>query len=332
LHRGTALAVPAADAQADSGANPATGAAEPAAEGETAAAGGAISGSRTAQRAEEPPSGNPKKPLLAAAGIAGVILIAVPLLILAVDDDEEREKHVAMTSNSDTLLEGAAEAPSAAYAPAGPTSEQAKEERAAEQAKEERPKEERTAEQAKDEGAAEPAKEKRAAEPLAEEGPRSASQESAVATKSEAPKKNIAVKEKPAAAESKVVTQVKTFRVVSGDTGKCLSAGSGKATAPLVVWACDDSQKQRWQFANDGTLRINGLCVDILNGTRSTEAKIQLWTCNGALGQKFSLNANNELVARNSGHCLDVWHGKKDGTRVTTWPCNGQPNQSWARQ
>ncbi|MCX2928371.1 ricin-type beta-trefoil lectin domain protein [Streptomyces sp. NEAU-W12] len=317
-------------AQADHEANSATRAVAPVAEAEADAVRGGTSGSRTAQGADEPPSGNPKKPLLAAAGIAGMILIAVPLLFLAVDDDEDKKEHVAVSSNSDTLLEEALEAPPAAYGAAEPTPEPSKGEREAEPSKGER-----EAEPAKEKRAAEPAKEKRTAEPAAVENPQPASRESVVADKREkaaqVPKTNAAEK-KSASAENKTATGVKTFRVVSGDTGKCLSAGSGKAGSQLVVWACDGSQKQRWQFANDGTLRINGLCADILNGTRSTEAKIQLWTCNGALGQKFSLNANDELVTRNAGHCLDVWHGKKDGTRVTTWPCNGQPNQSWARQ
>ncbi|WP_421107662.1 RICIN domain-containing protein [Streptomyces sp. NEAU-S77] len=81
-----------------------------------------------------------------------------------------------------------------------------------------------------------------------------------------------------------------------------------------------------------GTVRNNGVCLDIAHGSTSTEAELQLWHCDGALGQQFRLNANDELVARNSGHCLDVWHGRSNGTKVTTWICNGQPNQSWSRQ
>lgn len=131
--------------------------------------------------------------------------------------------------------------------------------------------------------------------------------------------------------ERKKAAGVRTFLVTSGDTGKCLSAGSGKQGSRLVVWDCDGSQKQRWQFANDATLRINGLCLDLPNATRSTEAKLQLWDCSGGANQKFKLNGNDELVSTYSGHCLDVWHGKANGTYVTTWLCNGQANQVWAR-
>ncbi|MFE7647340.1 hypothetical protein [Streptomyces phaeoluteigriseus] len=87
----------------------------------TAAAGTAASGAG----ADEPPSGNPKKPLLAAAGIAGVVLLAVPLLIWATDDSRQKKKDdVAVAAGSDTLLEEEAlEVPKGDYAPAEPTPE-----------------------------------------------------------------------------------------------------------------------------------------------------------------------------------------------------------------
>ncbi|MGC9501620.1 hypothetical protein [Streptomyces sp. WG7] len=82
----------------------------------TAAAGGA--------GADGPPSGNPKKPLLAAAGIAGVVLLAVPLLIWATDDSRREKDNVAVAAGSDTLLEEESlEVPKGDYAPAEPTPE-----------------------------------------------------------------------------------------------------------------------------------------------------------------------------------------------------------------
>ena len=78
----------------------------------------------TASGADGPPSGNPKKPLLAAAGIAGVVLLAVPLLIWATDDSEPKKDNVAVAAGSDTLLEEELlEAPKGDYAPAEPTPE-----------------------------------------------------------------------------------------------------------------------------------------------------------------------------------------------------------------
>ncbi|MFD3627056.1 hypothetical protein ACE1N8_25035 [Streptomyces sp. DSM 116494] len=74
--------------------------------------------------ADGPPSGKPKKPLLAAAGIAGVVLLAVPLLIWATDDARQKKDDVAVAAGSDTLLEEESlEVPKGDYAPAEPTPE-----------------------------------------------------------------------------------------------------------------------------------------------------------------------------------------------------------------
>ncbi|WP_434587665.1 hypothetical protein [Streptomyces sp. A5-4] len=69
-----------------------------------AAAGmGGASGEGAGRGGDEPPSGNPKKPFLAAAGIAGVVLLAVPLLIWVTGDSEKKDK-VSVVAKSDTIL------------------------------------------------------------------------------------------------------------------------------------------------------------------------------------------------------------------------------------
>ncbi len=88
------------------------------------AADGAVGAGGTAAGADGPPSGKPKKPLLAAAGIAGVVLLAVPLLIWATDDSRRKKDDVAVAAGSDTLLqEESLEVPKGDYAPAEPTPE-----------------------------------------------------------------------------------------------------------------------------------------------------------------------------------------------------------------
>ncbi|GAA2289403.1 hypothetical protein GCM10010415_71070 [Streptomyces atrovirens] len=111
------------EAESESAAEPATAATaadEAAGVGGTATATAAAAGAG----ADGPPSGNPKKPLLAAAGIAGVVLLAVPLLIWATDDSRQKKEDVAVAAGSDTLLEEEPlEVPKGDYAPAEPTPE-----------------------------------------------------------------------------------------------------------------------------------------------------------------------------------------------------------------
>lgn len=99
---------------------PAAGAAVPDAEGVALAS--EASGDGNARGDDEPPSGNPKKPLLAAAGIAGAVLLVVPLLIWATDDSEKKDE--VSVAGADTVLEDEGlDVPKGDYAPAEPTPE-----------------------------------------------------------------------------------------------------------------------------------------------------------------------------------------------------------------
>lgn len=307
---GQAAAAPE-EQQAAAGADRSAQAATPAATAAAATAAGRPLGDTRAHPDADPPSGNPKKPLLAAAGIAGVVLIAVPLLILANNDSDRTSDTVAVTSKSDTLLdENPLEPPPVPYAPAEPEEEEEPKEEPKEEPEEERP--------------AAPPPEPVVEKPAETEEP-------------EPKKKAEVVEEDPAEEEEEeepepVRKETRTFTVRSADTGKCLSAGQGKAGDPVVVWDCNGAQKQQWSFANDSSVRIGDKCLDLLNGSTAAETHLMLWHCNGTAGQKFRLNANDELIALNSGYCLDVWHGRTNGTRVTPWICNGQPNQGWSRR
>lgn len=118
------------EAGSENAAEPATAVrAAPDAEAEGAGRAGGVggidgAGGTAGAGADGPPSGNPKKPLLAAAGIAGVVLLAVPLLIWATDDSRQKKDNVAVAAGSDTLLEEEPlEVPRGDYAPAEPTPE-----------------------------------------------------------------------------------------------------------------------------------------------------------------------------------------------------------------
>ncbi|MFH9178495.1 hypothetical protein [Streptomyces albogriseolus] len=109
------------ETESGSAAEPAAAAAEPAGVGGAHGVGGTAA---AAAGADGPPSGKPKKPLLAAAGIAGVVLLAVPLLIWATDDSRRKKDDVAVAAGSDTLLEeDPLEVPKGDYAAAEPSPE-----------------------------------------------------------------------------------------------------------------------------------------------------------------------------------------------------------------
>ncbi|GHB00941.1 ThuA domain-containing protein [Streptomyces chryseus] len=76
---------------------------------------------------------------------------------------------------------------------------------------------------------------------------------------------------------------------------------------------------------------VNGKCADVAGGASGDGTRIQLWTCNGADAQKWSLPGDGTIRAL--GKCLDVsGGGSADGTKIQLWTCNGTGAQQWQPQ
>lgn len=290
----------------------------------------ALGGARGAGRESgDGAPGRPKAPVLAAAGIAGVILLAVPLLVMAGDDRDERPGGRAdAAADSRALLDGQEEQQQPGVYAAEPSTDDApadsskggeggdeKDGRRAKDGKEE----------AKDDGKASP------------DGSGSVTGASPQAV-TEGRKEEDAAKEPVRQAQRKADTTVTvaTARIVSADTGKCLTASSRRAGAELAIQPCGASAgTQTWSFHDtDRTLRIGeDLCMGLDGGSVEKETAVLLQRCDGSSGQKFKINSTEDLVSLKAGDkCVDVWWGKEaDGTPVKLWPCTGTANQTWRR-
>ena len=81
---------------------------------------------------------------------------------------------------------------------------------------------------------------------------------------------------------------------------------------------------------SNGTVGINGKCLDITGGSTANGALIEEWTCNGGSNQQW-LAVNGELVNPASGKCLDdPGFNTTQGTQLDLWTCNGGSNQQWS--
>ena len=142
---------------------------------------------------------------------------------------------------------------------------------------------------------------------------------------------------------------------VQSALGVCLTAGGSNPTATgskpaaskVVIKACtstsgggSSSSTQDWTYAQDGTLRIDNLCLTI--PTAALGAPLGLAQCGSTQAQQWrliyprALNPSRgprptALLNPWSGMCLaDPGFSTSNGTRVVLWPCNGYRNQSWA--
>ncbi|MBC9714446.1 ricin-type beta-trefoil lectin domain protein [Streptomyces sp. TRM66268-LWL] len=71
-------------------------------------------------------------------------------------------------------------------------------------------------------------------------------------------------------------------------------------------------------------------CLDVSGASKENAARVQLWDCNGSLGQIWKSTPEGTLVNPNSGKCLDVaGGGTANGTGTQIYSCNGTGAQQW---
>ena len=93
------------------------------------------------------------------------------------------------------------------------------------------------------------------------------------------------------------------------------------------MWDCNGTAAQNWTIESDGTIRINGSCMDITGAGTANGTLVELWTCNGGANQQW-LPVNGMLVNPVSGRCLDdPGFTTTNGTQLEDRDCNGGSNQ-----
>src|SRR5260370_42403910 len=81
----------------------------------------------------------------------------------------------------------------------------------------------------------------------------------------------------------------------------------GNATrndTPIVISDCNGSPEQAWTIEADGTIQINGKCMDGYRDQKRDRAMVELWTCHGGANQQWQAVAGT-LVNPVSHKCLD---------------------------
>jgi hypothetical protein len=124
-----------------------------------------------------------------------------------------------------------------------------------------------------------------------------------------------------------------TGTITSGvNSAKCVDNNNGAGTGgnKIQMWDCDGNvAAQTWTVASNGTLQIDGGCMDITGANYSNGTLIEWWTCNGGANQQWQAS-NGELVNPASGKCLDdPASNTTNGTQLILYTCNGGSNQHW---
>ena len=113
----------------------------------------------------------------------------------------------------------------------------------------------------------------------------------------------------------------------AGIAAMCVAAaGSPPAPGSQVVFNnCDDSASQNWTIEPDGSIQLNGLCMDGVTG------QAVLNTCvSGTTSQQWVQGPGGTVVNQASGSCLDdPGASTTQGTQLDVVACNGSTQQVW---
>ena len=122
--------------------------------------------------------------------------------------------------------------------------------------------------------------------------------------------------------------------VASGIPGMCLDDSQGSTTlgsTKVDLYTCTGSANtQQWTVESDGTVRIQGLCLDVKQNGTANGSLIDLYTCNGGANQQWEMASGQGLENPVSGKCLDdPANSNTPGTQLDLWTCNQGKGQHW---
>jgi len=116
---------------------------------------------------------------------------------------------------------------------------------------------------------------------------------------------------------------------VTGTGGDCLAnqGGVNAGLNPVVLHSCDGSAGQVWSFYSDQSLRTEGGCLAVGDGT-SNGALVGWNPCTGGANQQWKPGSNGEIMNPQSGLCLT--DPQADTTaQIDAESCIGVAQQTW---
>jgi hypothetical protein len=124
------------------------------------------------------------------------------------------------------------------------------------------------------------------------------------------------------------LAQVARSQPTDPETMKCVD--NDGPTGTVQIWDCTGGSNQSWLLGADGSLVVNGLCMQTPPGQTANHTTVQTATCSGGGNQKWSRGDHGSIVNQLSGRCLDVdYSDYTNGRPLQIYDCVGSPNQAW---
>ena len=119
----------------------------------------------------------------------------------------------------------------------------------------------------------------------------------------------------------------------TGVAAECVddAGNSGAPGAAVQLITCMNDNEQNWTVNSDGTIGVNGLCLDTQGGGTASGTPVVVDTCDGAPTEVWQQGTGNTLVNQGaSGLCLDdPGSSTTSGTALQIATCSGSSGQVW---
>jgi len=115
-------------------------------------------------------------------------------------------------------------------------------------------------------------------------------------------------------------------------SGLCITPMAPASGAQLELAPCHASADQSWRIAPDGTIRSQGMCMDVGPGSGDGDGTpVVRDTCTGSRNQVFDLDGSNDLTSAGTGFlCIGTANqGTDSGAPLRLRPCTGGEDQQW---
>jgi hypothetical protein len=122
-------------------------------------------------------------------------------------------------------------------------------------------------------------------------------------------------------------TPTATGEISTALNGQCMANQNVVDTGgnPMVLANCDGDPGEEWTTYSDGTVRVQGGCLDVVSAGTTSGTDVDWYPCNASNAQDWTAESNGELVNPNSGLCLTA----HTGARLDIETCTDSSAQQW---
>jgi hypothetical protein len=120
------------------------------------------------------------------------------------------------------------------------------------------------------------------------------------------------------------------YGLVAGVGDKCvdMAAPTPANNVPVVLHSCHGGSNQLVAVPGDGSIRVEGYCLDVFGQVANGRQNVQFYTCNGTAAQYWVNRPDGTLYNPVTNRCLDA-PSREDVTPLYGGTCHGLVNQRW---